>query len=73
MCGIIGCVGRGSETLDTIVHGLSKLEYRGYDSAGVALSTDTVDVCKKAGEIDDLPPEFVERAARRRARSDSDD
>ena len=27
----------------------------------------------QAGEIDDLPPEFVERAARRRARSDADD
>jgi glucosamine--fructose-6-phosphate aminotransferase (isomerizing) len=54
MCGIIGCVGRADETLDVLVHGLSKLEYRGYDSAGVALSTDTVDVCKKAGKIDDL-------------------
>jgi len=54
MCGIIGCVGRGDETLDTLVHGLSKLEYRGYDSAGVALATDTVDVCKKSGKIDDL-------------------
>ncbi|WP_246984404.1 glutamine--fructose-6-phosphate transaminase (isomerizing) [Halorientalis marina] len=54
MCGIIGCVGRGDETLDTLVHGLAKLEYRGYDSAGVALATDTVDVCKKSGKIDDL-------------------
>jgi len=38
MCGIIGCAGRGEDTLDTLVHGLSKLEYRGYDSAGVALA-----------------------------------
>jgi len=54
MCGIIGCVGREDETLDVLVHGLSKLEYRGYDSAGVALSGDRVDVCKKSGKIEDL-------------------
>ncbi|MDS0278525.1 glutamine--fructose-6-phosphate transaminase (isomerizing) [Halomicroarcula sp. S1AR25-4] len=54
MCGIIGCVGRGDETLDTLVHGLSKLEYRGYDSAGVAMANGGVDVVKTAGEIDDL-------------------
>jgi len=54
MCGIIGCVGREDETLDVLVHGLSKLEYRGYDSAGVALSGDRVDVCKKSGKIADL-------------------
>ncbi|MDS0259782.1 glutamine--fructose-6-phosphate transaminase (isomerizing) [Haloarcula sp. S1CR25-12] len=54
MCGIIGCVGRGSETLDTLVHGLSKLEYRGYDSAGVAMADDTVSLCKTSGKIDDL-------------------
>ena len=54
MCGIIGAVGRGSDTLDVLVHGLSKLEYRGYDSAGVALASDSIDVCKKAGELDEL-------------------
>ena len=55
MCGIIGCVGRGDATLDTIVHGLSKLEYRGYDSAGVALvDDDRLHVVKKAGELDVL-------------------
>jgi len=54
MCGIIGCVGRGTETLDTLVHGLSKLEYRGYDSAGVAMANDHVSLCKTAGKIDDL-------------------
>jgi len=54
MCGIIGCVGRGDETLDVLVEGLSKLEYRGYDSAGVALSGDRIEICKQSGEIDDL-------------------
>ena len=36
MCGIIGVVG-SSETLETLLEGLTRLEYRGYDSAGVAL------------------------------------
>jgi len=36
MCGIIGVVG-SSDTLDTLLEGLTRLEYRGYDSAGVAL------------------------------------
>ncbi|MFB6185133.1 MAG: glutamine--fructose-6-phosphate transaminase (isomerizing) [Haloarculaceae archaeon] len=54
MCGIIGCVGRSDETLSVLVHGLSKLEYRGYDSAGVALAGDGIQTRKCAGEIDDL-------------------
>ncbi|WP_336000620.1 glutamine--fructose-6-phosphate transaminase (isomerizing) [Halorientalis halophila] len=54
MCGIIGCAGRDGETLDVLVHGLSKLEYRGYDSAGVALAGSDLGVCKTAGEIDEL-------------------
>jgi len=54
MCGIIGAVGRGSDTLDVLVHGLSKLEYRGYDSAGVALAGTSIDLCKKSGELDAL-------------------
>ncbi len=37
MCGIIGVVG-AADTLDIILEGLSRLEYRGYDSAGVALA-----------------------------------
>ncbi|WP_136718019.1 glutamine--fructose-6-phosphate transaminase (isomerizing) [Halorientalis salina] len=61
MCGIIGCAGRHGETLDVLVHGLSKLEYRGYDSAGVALATDEIEVCKTAGEIDDLRAALSER------------
>jgi glucosamine--fructose-6-phosphate aminotransferase (isomerizing) len=36
MCGIIGVVG-SSDTLGTLLEGLARLEYRGYDSAGVAL------------------------------------
>ncbi|HEY1826178.1 MAG TPA: glutamine--fructose-6-phosphate transaminase (isomerizing) [Acidimicrobiales bacterium] len=36
MCGIIGVAG-SSDTLDTLLEGLARLEYRGYDSAGIAL------------------------------------
>ncbi len=62
MCGIIGCVGRGDETLETLVHGLSKLEYRGYDSAGVALvDGDRLGVLKRAGELETLREALEER------------
>jgi glucosamine--fructose-6-phosphate aminotransferase (isomerizing) len=55
MCGIIGCVGRGDETLSTLLHGLEQLEYRGYDSAGVALVGDgDLRIAKKAGKLDAL-------------------
>ena len=55
MCGIIGCVGRGDDTLSTLLHGLSKLEYRGYDSAGVALvGNGSLRVEKQAGKLEEL-------------------
>src|SRR5574344_1424357 len=38
MCGIVGYLGKRQAT-DVLVEGLSKLEYRGYDSAGVAVNT----------------------------------
>ncbi|UPW01299.1 glutamine--fructose-6-phosphate transaminase (isomerizing) [Halorussus gelatinilyticus] len=53
MCGIIGCAGE-SETLDVLLTGLEGLEYRGYDSAGVALSNGDLSVCKREGEIQRL-------------------
>ncbi|HEX3981265.1 MAG TPA: hypothetical protein VHW93_08575, partial [Acidimicrobiales bacterium] len=41
MCGIIGVTG-ADDTLSLLIEGLSRLEYRGYDSAGVALVADDV-------------------------------
>jgi glucosamine--fructose-6-phosphate aminotransferase (isomerizing) len=63
MCGIIGAVGRNEETLETLVHGLTKLEYRGYDSAGVALTGDGQDVQirKREGKIEELKEALSER------------
>jgi glucosamine--fructose-6-phosphate aminotransferase (isomerizing) len=54
MCGIIGYVGR-SEATPILLDGLRKLEYRGYDSAGVALvSNHAMEVRKCAGRITNL-------------------
>jgi len=59
MCGIFGYVGKGNAG-KTIVEGLKRLEYRGYDSWGVAVITDKsngdkhIDVVKKVGAIGDL-------------------
>src|SRR5262245_7922454 len=37
MCGIVGFIGRGHRAMDVLIDGLRRLEYRGYDSAGVAI------------------------------------
>jgi len=60
MCGIIGCVGH-SDASDVLMSGLSNLEYRGYDSAGVALANSNVDVVKREGEIGKLHQAVVEQ------------
>jgi len=54
MCGIIGAVGHGADTLDVVLDGLETLEYRGYDSAGVALGGDTLRVEKRQGRLEAL-------------------
>ncbi|MFZ4509854.1 MAG: glutamine--fructose-6-phosphate aminotransferase, partial [Candidatus Nanopelagicales bacterium] len=54
MCGIVGYVGE-KQALEVVVEGLRRLEYRGYDSAGVAVVTgDRLDVRKKAGKLANL-------------------
>ena len=57
MCGIVGYVGAGGDgtALDVIMEGLARLEYRGYDSAGVALVSDgEIALQKKAGKLVNL-------------------
>ncbi|MFP5347785.1 MAG: glutamine--fructose-6-phosphate transaminase (isomerizing) [Actinomycetes bacterium] len=57
MCGIVGYVGApgGAQALDVVLQGLSRLEYRGYDSAGVALVTPNgVATRKRAGKLANL-------------------
>ena len=54
MCGIVGYIGKG-RSLQMIVDGLKRLEYRGYDSAGVAfLNGKGLDVYKTKGKLGDL-------------------
>jgi glucosamine--fructose-6-phosphate aminotransferase (isomerizing) len=54
MCGIVGYVGR-QQALEVVVDGLRRLEYRGYDSAGVAVVADhTLHIRKKAGKLANL-------------------
>ena len=61
MCGIIARVG-DDRALAELLTGLRNLEYRGYDSAGVAVrSEDGIDVCKREGETDVLDAALAER------------
>jgi glucosamine--fructose-6-phosphate aminotransferase (isomerizing) len=54
MCGIVGYVG-GEEAYPIIIKGLHRLEYRGYDSAGIAIGIDKeINIYKKAGKVSDL-------------------
>ncbi|WP_405517571.1 glutamine--fructose-6-phosphate transaminase (isomerizing) [Streptomyces canus] len=61
MCGIVGYVG-SQPALDVVMAGLKRLEYRGYDSAGVAVLADGgLAAAKKAGKLVNLEKELVER------------
>ena len=53
MCGIVAYIG-SREAFPVIIKGLHRLEYRGYDSAGVALLNGTLNIYKKAGKVTDL-------------------
>ena len=62
MCGIVGYVGP-RQALDVVIEGLRRLEYRGYDSAGIAIiaSDGPLQVAKKAGRIENLDKELTGR------------
>jgi glucosamine--fructose-6-phosphate aminotransferase (isomerizing) len=62
VCGIVGYVGP-RPSLDVVVAGLRRLEYRGYDSAGVAVigPDGALQVARKAGRIENLDKEIAAR------------
>jgi glutamine---fructose-6-phosphate transaminase (isomerizing) len=62
MCGIVGYAG-DRQALDVVLEGLSRLEYRGYDSAGVAVLTDgKISWAKRAGKLGNLTSALAESA-----------
>ncbi|MCX5779625.1 MAG: glutamine--fructose-6-phosphate transaminase (isomerizing) [Firmicutes bacterium] len=58
MCGIMGYIGAGN-AVPVIIDGLSKLEYRGYDSAGIAIYQDgKINITKKKGRLTEMVKEL---------------
>ncbi len=63
MCGIVGYVGNKNAT-DFLIEGLSKLEYRGYDSAGIAvINNGEVEIVKHKGRLANLSGELENNPA----------
>ena len=61
MCGIVGVI-NGSKVVDDLVCGLERLEYRGYDSSGLAIARNKVIETRKAqGALDNLKQELAVR------------
>ena len=53
MCGIVGYIGK-KNAYEIVINGLKRLEYRGYDSSGVALYNSKLSVYKTKGKVEDL-------------------
>ncbi|WP_242926328.1 glutamine--fructose-6-phosphate transaminase (isomerizing) [Pontibacter vulgaris] len=60
MCGIVAYVGH-REACPIIIKGLKRLEYRGYDSAGIALMNESLNVYKKKGKVSELEAFIAEK------------
>ncbi len=59
MCGIVGYIGE-KQAYPILINGLKRLEYRGYDSAGIALLDKKVKIYKKQGKVADLENHVLE-------------
>ncbi|MDD2962355.1 MAG: glutamine--fructose-6-phosphate transaminase (isomerizing) [Bacteroidales bacterium] len=60
MCGIVGYIGP-REAHPILIKGLKRLEYRGYDSAGIAVLNSTLKVYKTKGKVSDLEAFLVDK------------
>jgi len=54
MCGIIGCILDNKNAAPVLLECVKRLEYRGYDSVGIATSGSEIDIKKDSGKIDDV-------------------
>jgi glucosamine--fructose-6-phosphate aminotransferase (isomerizing) len=63
MCGIVGYLGPSQHSVAVVLEGLKRLEYRGYDSAGVSFidQHNELQVYKKAGKLDNLKKELEDK------------
>ena len=60
MCGIIGYVGKENNAVKTLIKGLKNLEYRGYDSAGIAIiHNNEIKLIKSEGKITNLEEKLI--------------
>jgi len=62
MCGIVGYLGK-KEAKDVIINGLKRLEYRGYDSAGIStLQNNKLEITKTQGKVADLTASMADNS-----------
>ena len=55
VCGIVGYIGKNNQAISKLIHGLKRLEYRGYDSAGLAyFNNGKINIKKCVGRISNL-------------------
>ena len=60
MCGIVSYYGK-KDSVPFLINGLRRLEYRGYDSAGIALMENgSIKAIKKAGKVDELNEKIIQ-------------
>lgn len=63
MCGIVGCLSPDNNAVDIVLAGLEKLEYRGYDSAGISyMEGGRIQTAKQAGCVEDLIDKIPNKA-----------
>ena len=60
MCGIVGYNGK-KKAIDILLEGLSRLEYRGYDSSGIAIRDNKIEVFKAKGKLDNLKEKIKDK------------